>query len=98
MKEINELKKENFDMGRIAKGGYIQNGKAHYFRNLIMDADKWLQDKEAFLRTFYGCVTMVSNSYQSIQLKAYRKAEGRKKEIFIIFFLDIIENSDRERK
>ena len=85
-------------MARIAKGGYIQNGKAHYYRNLIMDADKWMQDKEEFLRTIYGCLTMVSTTTQSIQLKAYRKAEGRKKEINIIFFLEIIENTDRERK
>ena len=85
-------------MARIAKGGYIQNGKAHYYRNLIMDADKWMQEKEEFLTTFYGCVTNISTTYQSIQLKAYRKAEGRKKEINIIFFMEIIENSDRERK
>ena len=85
-------------MARIAKGGYIRNGKAHYYRNLIMDADKWMQDKEEFMNTFYGCVTKVSTTTQSIQLKAYRKAEGRKKEINIIFFLEIIENTDRERK
>ena len=79
-------------MVRIAKGGYIQNGKVHKYRNLIMDADKWMQDKEEFLRTFYGCLTLVSTTTQSIELRAYRKAEGRKKEINIIFFLEIIEN------
>ena len=81
-------------MARIAKGGYIQNGKAHYYRNLIMDAGKWVQDKEDFLRTFYGCTTKVTTTTQGIELKAYRKAEGRKKEINLIFFLEIIENPE----
>ena len=81
-------------MTRIAKGRYFQNGKAHYYKNLIMDADKWAHDKEEFLRTFYGCGTKVSTTTKSIELKAYRKAEGRKKEINIIFFLEIIENPE----
>lgn len=77
-------------MGRIAKGGYIQNGKVHYYRNLIMDADKWMQNREEFLRTFYGCVTKVTYYTNRIQLQAYRKAEGRKKEINITFNLDYV--------
>ena len=70
-------------MARIAKGGYIQNGKAHYYRNLIMDADKWVKEKAEFLRSFYGCETRINVNYQSIQLQAYRKAQGRKKAIEI---------------
>ena len=85
-------------MARIAKGGYIQNGKVHKYRNLIMDADKWVQEKEEFLNTFYGCVTKVFNTTQNIQLRAYRKAEGRKKEINIVFFLEIIDNAEGKRK
>ena len=81
-------------MARIAKGGYIQNEKVHKYRNLITDADKWVHDKEEFMRTLYGCKTKVSTTTQSIELKAYRKAEGRKKEINIVFFLEIIENQE----
>ena len=81
-------------MARIAKGGYIKNGKAHHYRSLIMDADKWAHDKAEFLRTLYGCTTKISTTTQGIELKAYRKAEGRKKEIDLIFFLEIIENPE----
>ena len=77
-------------MARMAKGGYIQNGKTHYYRNLIMDADKWVHEKTEFLRTFYGCETKVTYYTHSIQLQAYRKAEGRKKEINITFNLDFV--------
>lgn len=78
-------------MTRIAKGGYIQNGKVHKYRNLIMDADKWVQEKAEFLRSFYGCETRINVYPQSIQLQAYRKTEGRKKEINITFNLDLVE-------
>ena len=78
-------------MARIAKGGYIQNGKAHYYRDLIMDADKWAKDKAEFLRSLYGCETRINVYFQSIQLQAYRKAEGRKKGINITFNLDFVE-------
>ena len=81
-------------MARIAKGRYIRNGKAHYYRNLIMDADKWIHDKAEFLQTLYGCTTKVTTTTQSIELKAYRKEEGRKKEIDLAFFLEIIENPE----
>ena len=77
-------------MARIAKGGYFQNGKAHKYRNLIMDADKWVQDKAEFLRAFYGCETKIIYYTHRIQLQAYRKAEGRKKEINISFNLDLV--------
>ena len=77
-------------MARMAKGGYIQNGKTHYYRNLIMDADKWVQKRAEFLRSFYGCETRINVYSQSIQLQAYRKADGRKKEINITFNLDFV--------
>ena len=77
-------------MARMAKGGYIQNGKVHKYRNLIMDADKWVQEKAEFLRSFYRCETRINVYSQSIQLQAYRKAEGRKKEINITFNLDFV--------
>ena len=77
-------------MARIAKGGYFQNGKAHKYRNLIMDADKWVQDKAEFLRAFYGCETKITYYTHRIQLQAYRKAERRKKEINISFNLDFV--------
>ena len=77
-------------MARIAKGGYIQNGKVHKYRNLIMDADKWVQEKAEFLRSFYGCETCINVHSQSIQLQAYRKAQGRKKAIEITFNLTLI--------
>ena len=77
-------------MARIAKGGYIQNGKVHKYRNLIMDADKWAQEKAEFLRSFYGCETRINVQSQGIQLQAYRKAKGRKKEINITFNLDFV--------
>lgn len=78
-------------MARIAKGGYIQNGKVHKYRGLIMDADKWVQDKAEFLRSFYGCETRINVHPQSIQLQAYRKAQGRKKAIEIIFNLTLVQ-------
>lgn len=77
-------------MGRIAKGGYIQNGEVHKYRNLIMDADKWVQEKAEFLRSFYGCETRINAHSQSIQLQAYRKAKGRKKAIEITFNLTLV--------
>lgn len=77
-------------MGRIAKGGYIQNGKVHKYRNLIMDADKWVQDKAEFMRVFYGCKTHITIYPQSIELQAYRKAQGRKKAIEITFNLTLV--------
>lgn len=102
MKEINDLqdvatrlqalseKKENFDMGRIAKGGYIQNGKVHKYRNLITDADKWIKEKTEFLQTSYGCRTLLIKTEQEMKLHAYRKAQGRKKEIEITFILTLV--------
>ena len=77
-------------MARIAKGGYVQNGKAHYYRNLIMDADKWVQEKAEFLRASYGCETRINVYSQSIQLQAYRKEQGRKKAIEITFNLTLV--------
>lgn len=77
-------------MARIAKGGYIQNGKVHKYRNLIMDADKWVQEKAEFLRSVYGCNTQINVGSQSIQLQAYRKAQGRKKAIEITFYLTLV--------
>ena len=77
-------------MARIAKGGYIQNGKVHKYRNLIMDADKWVQEKAEFLRSFYGCETKATYYTHRIQLQAHRKAEGRKKEINTTFYLDFV--------
>ena len=77
-------------MARIAKGGYIQNGKVHKYRNLIMDADKWVQEKAEFLRLVYGCNTRINVGSQSIQLQAYRKAQGRKKAIEITFYLTLV--------
>ena len=77
-------------MARMAKGGYIQNGKVHKYRNLIMDADKWAQEKAEFLRSFYGCETRINVHSQNIQLQAHRKANGRKKEINITFNLDFV--------
>ena len=81
-------------MARVAKGGYIKNGKTHHYRALIMDADKWAHDKAGFLRTLYGCTTKIFTTAQGIELKAHRKAEGRKKEINLVFFLEIIENPE----
>lgn len=77
-------------MARIAKGGYIQNGKVHKYRNLIMDADKWAQEKAEFLESFYGCETRINVYPQGIQLQAHRKAERRKKEINITFNLEFV--------
>ena len=77
-------------MGRIAMGGYIQNEKVHKYRNLIMDADKWVQEKAEFLRLVYGCNTRINVGSQSIQLQAYRKAQGRKKAIEITFYLTLV--------
>ena len=88
-RESKNLKKQS-NMARIAKGGYIQNGKVHKYRNLIMNADKWAQEKAEFLRSFYGCETCINVYPQSIQLQAYRKAQGRKKAIEITFYLDFV--------
>lgn len=84
------MKMEIFDMGRIAKGGYIQNGKVHKYRNLIMDADKWVQEKAEFLRSLYGCETRINVGSQNILLIAHREAQGRKKKIDIIFHLTLV--------
>lgn len=77
-------------MARIAKGGYIQNGKVHKYRNLIMDADKWVQEKAEFLQNSYGCRTLIIKNEQEIKLHAYRKAQGRKKKIEITFILTLV--------
>lgn len=87
---LQESEKRDFDTGGVARGGYVKNGKFHKYRALIPNADEWIKGKTEFMQTFCGCKTLLVKDGREMKLHAYRKAQGRKKEIEITFILTLV--------